>query len=106
MRTLIFLGIFTIIMVGQGVLEYYICISRNKKLGLSLPVLNFIIAFVMVLNRGATFGRGTTFKIITDILLELLLYSIPAAILMVVYLVCREKQSKIAEIRKMNIQDL
>lgn len=105
-ETIIFFSIFTVIIIGECVLEYYISKRQNKKLGLILPVLNFISAFVIVLNRAAIFGQDTTFATIAKMLWELLLYSIPAGVLMVVNLVCHEKQHNKDEIRKMNIQDL
>lgn len=83
-------------------LQVFLSMQKGKGFGLVLPIFYLLVA--AFLSFGTMIYRGE----ILPIIMSFILFSIPAIINFVIYLVCRakvkEKNNK--ELEKMNIQDL
>lgn len=84
------------------VLQIYLSKQKNKWFGLFIPALYLLIAAFA--SFGLTIYRGD----IAPIIIGFTLFSIPALINLLIYLVCRTKirEKNKKELEKMNIQDL
>lgn len=102
--------IFLVLIVGGILLQVFLSKRENKWLGLILPGLTFLYSILMVLSI-VTFsymepGGGLNPGIIFPIIGVFLMGNIPTFVLLIIYMVCREKFNKKKEMDKMNIQDL
>lgn len=100
MRIPINLIFLLILVVGGILLQIFLSKRKNKWLGLILPLLCLLFSIIPVLNVPMT--GSAVFQVI----IVLLLYNIPTAILLIVYFACRESIKKNSQLEKMNIQDL
>ena len=98
-------ALFVLLMLAAAGVLLQIFLSRreSKWPGLILPGIGFLFSLVAVLNVAAVGSAGETIK---AILLVLVLYNVPTAVLLAIYLACREKFRKRREMDKMNIEDL
>lgn len=105
--TMIPISVYIIIFIGLIILQVFLSRSKNKKIGLILPILSaipgFIVAFAMLFNAEAP---------LIALLLIFLATEIPAMIFLAVYFIVRAvvkdkaKETEQSELEKMNIQDL
>lgn len=97
-RIILITLIFFILLVPQ----VFLSTLKNKWFGLVLPMLYLLLA--VFLSFGTMIYQGE----IAPIIMALIIFSIPAIINFVVYLVCRAKvkEKNNNELEKMNIQDL
>ena len=101
-RSVIVLPVLILTIVLLTALQIFLSLQKNKWLGLVLPVIYAGLA--LFLSLGAMIYTGD----IVPILLALLIYLIPAAINIAIYLACRAKvnDKQKQELEKMNIHDL
>ncbi|MEA5096611.1 hypothetical protein [Sedimentibacter saalensis] len=101
-KVLVFLIAALIIIVLLAALQIFLSMSKNKYLGLILPVINLLVAAFM------SFGNMIYTGDIAPILAAFAVFLIPAVINLAIYKACREKikEKNNQEINKMNIQDL
>ena len=92
-------------LAGFTILQIFLSKSKNKWLGLMLPIINVILSLLATLGR-AFFQKSLNAEIIMQIGMVFLMWNIPTVIFIAIYLACREKFKKKKEINKMNIQDL
>ncbi|NLX63969.1 MAG: hypothetical protein GX022_04235 [Clostridiaceae bacterium] len=100
-NTIILLLILAIVIA----LQLFLSKKENKWLGLILPAIFFIYSLLMVFNIVVS-DDMTAWDIFSMIGSAFLLTNIPTIILLGIYLACREKIKRNAELNKMNIQDL
>ncbi len=100
-NSIIFVGI----LIGIAFLQIFLSTKENKRLGLILPGINFVIStlisLIYLLN-----ALTPDVSIFIGILIVFIAYNVPTVILMAIYYACRNKYKKKHEIDKMNIQDL
>ena len=100
-NSIIFVGI----LIGIAFLQIFLSTKENKRLGLILPGINFVIStlisLIYLLN-----ALTPDASIFIGILIVFIAYNVPTVILMAIYYACRNKYKKKHEIDKMNIQDL
>ncbi|SCZ79804.1 hypothetical protein [Acidaminobacter hydrogenoformans] len=101
-RSVIVLPVLILIIVLLTALQIFLSLQKNQWLGLVLPII--YVGLALLLSFGAMIYTGD----IVPILLALLLYLIPAAINIAIYLACRAKvkDKQKQELEKMNIHDL
>jgi hypothetical protein len=101
-KALVFLIVALIIIVLLAAIQIFLSMSKNKYLGLIIPVINLLVVAFM------SFGNMIYTGDITPILAAFALFLIPAVINLAIYKACREKvkEKNKQEINKMNIQDL
>lgn len=100
---LFFLGFGLALFAGMIVLQFYLSKRNTRWYGLILPVLAFLAAGAIgIANMANSFQTNFFFS---D-LIGYLFMNIPAIILLVIFIKCREKIDTNAEINKMNIQDI
>ena len=94
-----------LLLLTAGVIFLQIFLSgrESKWPGLVLPVLCMLYPLILILNVAAT---GNAASVMATIIMSLFVGSIPAAVLLAVYFVCRGKRNKKQEMKKMSIQDL
>lgn len=90
-----FLGI----IIGVCILEWFLSRKEPWWLGLLLPVLFFLLGTIPVLNLLAGTSAG-------KILITFLIGNIPTWILLLIYVVNRQKLRKNRELEEMKIRDL
>jgi len=100
-KTFILIVIFAVVIA----LQLFLSKKENKWLGLILPAIFFIYSILMVLNIAVS-DKMNAWDIFSMIASAFLLTNIPTIILLGIYLACREKIKRNAELNKMNIQDL
>ena len=100
-NSIIFVGI----LVGIVFLQIFLSTKENKKLGLILPGINFVISILISLIYLLN-ALTLDVSIFIGILIVFIAYNVPTVILMSIYYACRNKYKKKHEIDKMNIQDL
>lgn len=100
-NSIIFVGI----LVGIVFLQIFLSTKKNKKLGLVLPGINFVISILISLIYLLN-AFTLDVSIFIGISIVLIAYNVPTVILMAIYYACRNKYKKKHEIDKMNIQDL
>ena len=98
----IFVVFFALILLVFLALQVFLSMQKNKWFGLILPMLYLLFAAF------ASFGMMMYTGEIAPIIMAFILFSIPAIINFVIYLVCRAKvkEKNNNELEKMNIQDL
>lgn len=100
-NSIIFVGI----LIGIAFLQIFLSTKENKRLGLILPGINFVIStlisLIYLLN-----ALTPDVSIFIGILIVFIAYNVPTVILMAIYYACRNKYKKKHQIDKMNIQDL
>ena len=129
--TITFLNLFILLIIVAGIiggivaLQIFLSEKESKWPGLVLPIIafsfSFMVAFVVVWNI-ATFTA--TLEIYTGIIQQnaervvdrssfimpsiygFLIANIPTAILLAIYIACRNKRNKQRDLEKMNLQDL
>ncbi len=97
--------ILLLIFAGIIWLQLFFSKKENKWLGLILPAIFFVYSLLMVLNI-AVFDDMSGWNIFSLLASTFLLSNIPTIILLAVYLACRGKIKRNAELNKMSIQDL
>ena len=92
-------------LAGGIVLEIFLARSESIWPGLILPGLFFLISLIMPLNVAVSDGVQNALILA---FLVFLLANIPTAILLAIYFACRgrNRKKKLAELDRMNIQDL
>lgn len=87
------------VMIGICILEWFLSRKEPWWLGLLLPVLFFLLGTIPVLNLlvGTSAGK---------ILITFLIGNIPTWILLLIYVVNRQKLRKDRELEEMKIRDL
>lgn len=100
-NSIIFVGI----LVGIVFLQIFLSTKENKKLGLILPSINFVISILISLIYLLN-ALTLDVSIFIGILIVFIAYNVHTVILMSIYYACRNKYKKKHEIDKMNIQDL
>ena len=100
-NSIIFVGI----LVGIAFLQIFLSNKENKKLGLILPGINFVISILISLIYLLN-ALTLDVSIFIGISIVFIAYNVPTVILMAIYYACRNKYKKKHEIDKMNIQDL
>lgn len=121
-----------ILLVGGIFLQIFLSKRKNKWFGLILPLLCLLFSIIPVLSVPMyTSGELSTSQLAPDgtviqkniieqhkqpimntgsaisgVLIVFLIYNIPTAILLIIYLACRENIKKNTQLEKMNIQDL
>mgnify|MGYP000853322012 FL=1 len=100
-KTFILIVIFAVVIA----LQLFLSKKENKWLGLILPAIFFIYSLLMVFNI-SVHESMTAWDIFSMIASVFLLTNIPTIILLGIYVACREKIKRNAELNKMNIQDL
>ena len=125
--------VFLAIIIGSVFLQIFLSKKQNKWFGLILPLICLMFSLMAVLGSTAFFMTGElslqqlapdgtvieeTVEVqniggssdigatIVQMVVVFALYNIPTAILLVIYLACREKLNRNTEVQKMNIQDL
>ncbi len=101
------MSIYTLIFIGLIILQVFLSMAKNKRLGLILPILSaipgFIVSLVMLFQLEAT---------LIGLLILFFVMEIPAMIFLAVYFIVRAvvkdkvKETAQSELEKMNIQDL
>lgn len=89
---------------GIVFLQIYLSKRENKWPGLILPVIAFIISFVVPLNMVAP--GEISFSFIVAMLIGFLGANLPTLLFLLIYFVGREKLRRKEQLEKMNIQDL
>lgn len=92
-----------VLVVGGILLQIFLSKRESRWPGLILPCICFLFSLVAVLNVTAL---GSVGEIVMAILMVLVLYNIPTAVLLAIYFACREKFRKRREEDKMKIADL
>lgn len=87
------------VMIGICVLEWFLSKREPWWLGLLLPVLFFLLGTIPVLNLVVRTSAG-------QVLLTFFLGNIPTWILLLIYMVNRQKLKKNRELEEMKIRDL
>lgn len=100
-NSIIFVGI----LIGIFFLQIFLSTKENKKLGLIIPGINFVISILISLIYLLN-ALTLDISIFIGILIVFIAYNVPTVILMAIYYACRNKYKKKHEIDKMNIQDL
>lgn len=130
-NVLISILIIVIILAGIILLQIFLSKRQSKWPGLILPGINFCISIFAVLGMAVyttTTSQTQTISMdgkvvnevinhvqnnnanvgsaILTVIVVLLIYNIPTAVLLAIYAACRENLKKNQELDKMNIQDL
>lgn len=100
-NSIIFVGI----LVGIFFLQIFLSTKENKKLGLILPGINFVISILISLIYLLN-ALTLDVSIFIGISIVFIAYNVPTVILIAIYYTYRNKYKKKYEIDKMNIQDL
>ena len=100
-NSIIFVGI----LVGIFFLQIFLSTKENKKLGLILPGINFVISILISLIYLLN-ALTLDVSIFIGISIVFIAYNVPTVILTSIYYTYRNKYKKKHEIDKMNIQDL
>ncbi|WP_316713386.1 hypothetical protein [Terrisporobacter othiniensis] len=100
-NSIIFVGI----LVGIFFLQIFLSTKENKKLGLILPGINFVISILISLIYLLN-ALTLDVSIFIGISIVFIAYNVPTVILISIYYTYRNKYKKKHEIDKMNIQDL
>ncbi len=99
--------IILLILIFAGTIFLQIVLSKkeSKWLGLMLPAIFVVLSVIKVLGLPIppSAAREQTISIIFSIIL---LYNIPAVLLLSIYFICRKNNKKNKELEKMNIQDI
>lgn len=96
------ISILVLIFIASLALQVFLSLQKNKWFGIVLPIIYLLLAAFVAF--GLMMYQGD----IAPIIIAFVLYSIPAIIHFVIYLVCRAKvkEKNNSELEKMNIQDL
>lgn len=103
MSNILVMAFVVLIVMGSGILlQLFLSKQKNKWLGLVIPALHLIIAFI------GSFGLMAYDGQIFPILIVFFMLSIPAIVHLLIYFAVRGKMkaSHNDELDKMNIQDL
>ncbi|MFA9380181.1 MAG: hypothetical protein ACERKO_03875 [Acetanaerobacterium sp.] len=101
---IVLLPVGLVLLAGVIVLQVFLSKKENRWLGLILPIITFAFSLIVALGNTAYVNDiGQTLMVV---LVAFLLFNIPTAILVVIYLACRPKPQKNKELDRMNIQDL
>lgn len=100
-KTIIFIALLT----GCIILQIYLSRMESRWPGLILPIIVFIISFMVPLNMMVP-PEGVTSGLILQLVLVWLLANIPTLILLGIYFVCRDKYRRRKQLDKMIINDL
>lgn len=84
--------IFLLFLAGIVWIQIFFSKSKNKCLGLILPLISFCFSLLMILNIAA-FDSMSGLEVFGVIIITLLLANIPTIILMAIYIAFREKIS-------------
>jgi len=98
----LFVPVLLAVVVGLGVLQFFLSKCEGKIPGLIIPGIFFLLSFVWPLNMVSPNG----YVDYLGMLFVLLLANIPTYVYLATYFVCREKYHKKNQIDRMNIQDL
>ncbi|WP_312653963.1 hypothetical protein [Aminipila sp.] len=104
-RTSISIVVLLAILVGAIFLQIFLSRRKNKWLGLVLPVICLGYSILMVLSIEA-YAATSSGEIFIMFISTFLIANIPTAILIVIYIACREKFKPDKEMEKMKIRDL
>lgn len=101
-RVIITVILLLVLIIGVVLLQIFLSKKRSMWLGLTLPLICIIVSpFLRWFVTGISIFNYASFE---NILL-LLLFNIPTAILILIYLVYREKNKRKRELDKMTAQD-
>lgn len=104
-NTIIALILFLFICAAIIYLQIYLSKKENKYLGLILPVISLILAFMNIAGLAA-FDSFSQIENYIGLFVAFLVANIPTIILVFIYLGIREKKNMKKELDKMNIKDL
>jgi hypothetical protein len=119
----------TFILVIIAIIQTFLSKTRNKWIGLILPLLFFTLSILSILSIvkiaylpdtstvKQTYENGNLISksiitmtksksLISDIFLVFFSCNIPTVISSVIYALCRKKRGKLENLKKMSIQDL
>ena len=102
-RTMTMLLFVLLFAAGAIVLQIFLSRRESRWPGLVLPGICVLFSLIAVLGVAAF---GTLAESILTILLVLVLYNIPTAVLLAIYAACRSGRRKRDEADTMRIQDL
>ena len=92
-----------VLLAGMVLLQIFLSRRESRWPGLILPGICVLFSLVAVLGVAAF---GSLAESILTVLLVLVLYNLPTAVLLAIYAACREKRRKRDEADTMRIQDL
>lgn len=101
MRILIGLLLFACVIA----LQIFLSKRESRWAGLVLPILAFLLSFLIPLNMMAP-PEGVTAGFIVQMVLVWLMGNVPTIIFLAIYFGCRGKRRRRKQLDKMNIQDL
>ena len=106
-KNIITIILFVVLILGVGgiFLQIFLAKKESKWLGLILPIISFLFSLAQVLT-GVTRVEMQTAKIISSIISTLLITNIPTIVYLGIYFHIKEKMKTIAQLERMNIQDL
>lgn len=102
MSTIILLAL---LLAGAVLLQLWLSRRESRWAGLVLPVLSFLLSLLIPLSLVLP-PEGITVRFVLSAALSWLVANIPTAVLLLIYLSCREKQRRSRQLQQMNIQDL
>ncbi len=101
---IIFLLILVLVLTTMIILQIYLSKKKSKYFGLILPAITFIIAALYVIGS-YSYNLKLSHNIIS-VIIGIVVWNIPTAILLIVYFTCREKLKRVSDIDRMKIEDL
>jgi len=86
-------------------LQIWLSLRESPFPGLILPGISLLVSVLFVLNMAMLPGDGNG---LVQVITALLLYNIPTAVLLIIWLVCRDslRRRQKRQMERMNIRDL
>lgn len=129
LRTAISIIVLLLFLAGSIWLQIFLSKTKNKWLGLIIPLICFIFSIIIILNlsmfttiRSTSMTQTIDGVVVTDITSQsekpskismlvtvipvFIISNIPTLIFLAIYFACREKLKLRNELDKMNVQDL
>lgn len=105
MRIMSSIILLALLLAGAVLLQLWLSRRESRWAGLVLPVPSFLLSLLIPLSLVLP-PEGITVRFVLSAALSWLAANIPTAVLLLIYLSCREKQRRSRQLQQMNIQDL
>ncbi len=105
MANIIFLLFLLVVIPLLIILEIYLSKLENKYLGLVLPIV-LLISTSLYIIMAYFASLSDPMRMLMPMTMGILLYNIPSFILFVIYIIVREKRSRMRDMERMKIKDL
>ena len=100
---MVLLVVLLVVLVGGILLQIFLSRRERRWPGLVLPGITFLHSLIMVLNAAAFVSMARAILAATMVFL---ISNIPTAVLLAIYVACRERRRKRGEMDRMRIGDL